>query len=197
MTIPYGGRCFKLRFRHGQRQVVRYIGTDDVMAGEDTTGTCRVAGCPSAVSKNQVLGARSASLATGVQEEALSRPEFSGLQVPWIRGASASPESQEEPKLAQLRLERLQQYQEKALQHADALQASVGAAAAELMLMGFRFSQGIDEVLSSCPDLLKRFENLAPVMDVYLRVTRQWDRLVKVNQELSAGKRTNRMRRPK
>lgn len=97
--------------------------------------------------------------------------------------------------LADLRLERIREYQAQSLTNADPLHANIGAASGSLMQMGFRLEQAIEASLAESTDVLQQTKRLSDAMDTYLRITRQWDRLVQLNKRMAEGERRGQRQR--
>ena len=89
------------------------------------------------------------------------------------------------PDVSKLRLEKIHEYLVELLQQADALQANLGATSSDLMLMGFRLKEAIEQAMADSSAPLGRFEQLMPAIEGYLKVTRQIDRLAQLDRRLT------------
>jgi hypothetical protein len=99
------------------------------------------------------------------------------------RPASGQP-SLSDAEVAALRLARIQEYLVESLQQLDALEANLGAAAADLMSLGCQLKVAIEESLAETPHALERFQRLQPAISEYLKVARQIDRYAQLDQRL-------------
>lgn len=90
--------------------------------------------------------------------------------------------------VSKLRLAKIREYLIESLQQADALQANLGATSSDLMLMGFRLKEAIEEALAKSTDSLGRFERLMPAIEGYLKVTRQIDRFAQLDRRLTEAR---------
>ena len=114
-------------------------------------------------------------------------------------GTAAAPSPQDAPAsatepsgadVAQLRLQRIHQHLVEVLQQPDALRANLGATANDLLTLGYRLKEAIDQRLSDPSDPLARFENLTPAIEAYLKITRQVDRLANLDHQMANAKAT-------
>jgi hypothetical protein len=101
----------------------------------------------------------------------------------------AEDSSPKEEELVNRRMRKIQEYQVESLANVDPLRANLGAEAGNLMRMGLRLEQVIDKALSKSTDAPRELKRLAAVMDTYLKVTRQWDRLVQLDTRLANGQK--------
>ena len=90
--------------------------------------------------------------------------------------------------VASLRLARIQQYLLASLEQVDPLEANLGAAASDLMSLGFKLKQAIEESLADTPNSLERFQRLRPAIDDYLKLSRQIDRYAQLDRRLLAAR---------
>jgi hypothetical protein len=88
------------------------------------------------------------------------------------------------PDTVELRLARIREYLTESLQQPDALRANLGAASSDLMLLGFRLKEAIEEGLGDPTNALGRIERLMPAIEGYLKVTRQMDRFAHLDRLL-------------
>jgi hypothetical protein len=91
------------------------------------------------------------------------------------------------PDVSKMRLEKINEYLLESLQKVDALQANLGATSSDLMLMGFRLKQAIEQAMGDSMAPLGRFEELMPAIEGYLKVTRQIDRLAQLDRRLTGA----------
>jgi hypothetical protein len=99
--------------------------------------------------------------------------------------------SEQRPDMCKQRMEKIQQLLADALQQPDPLQANLGVAVSDLMSMGFWLKQAIDELLASEADPLQHFQKVSAPLEAYLKITRQWDRLVQLDRRLTDGRRND------
>ena len=78
------------------------------------------------------------------------------------------------------------------LQHADTLQANLGATSSDLMLMGYRLKEAIEKALADASNPIRRFDQLMPAIEGYLKVTRQIDRLAQLDWRLTDPRASRR-----
>jgi len=104
-----------------------------------------------------------------------------------------SPDSinQVQEDLVRLRQEKLQAFLRESLADSDGLQANLGAAASGLMRMAARLERAIDEALGDHDTTLADFRKLLAPMDIYLKLTRQYDRLISLKARVRAAKRNS------
>lgn len=101
------------------------------------------------------------------------------------------------PNVEDLRRKRIQDHRAKSLEEEDALQANLGAAASDLMMLGVHLHEAIDESLHKAADPLKEMKNLERPLDAYLKITRQWDRLVQLYRWRSTKQIADQARKPR
>lgn len=95
------------------------------------------------------------------------------------------------------RLQRIRDYLDEALAKDNALAANLGAAASDLMLLGYQLKQAIDAALAEAPVALDRFEQLLPAIDYYLRINKQVDRMTQLDLRLASGLKAAKLVQPK
>ena len=103
--------------------------------------------------------------------------------------------SRKEEDLVDLRMQKIREYQIQSLSNADPLCANLGAEAGNLMRMGLRLGQAIDTCLAKSTDVPQQAKELSAIMETYLKVTRQWDRLVQLEDRITEGERSGGRRR--
>jgi len=69
------------------------------------------------------------------------------------------------------------------LDEPDPLNAAFGAANADLFEAAFQIKQSISAALAQTPDLLRALPNLLPAMDMFLKLTRQAERIAKIPKQ--------------
>ena len=84
------------------------------------------------------------------------------------------------------RLQRIMDYLREALARDSALEANLGAVNSDLLMMGYRLKQAIDEAMAATPAALEQFQRLMPAIDSYLRLTKQIDRLAQLSLRLAS-----------
>ena len=67
----------------------------------------------------------------------------------------------------------------------DPLAANVGAVNADLMAFAHCLQRAITRALDMAPTALGEFEKLMPAIDSHMRISRQVERLTKLNQQLA------------
>lgn len=106
----------------------------------------------------------------------------------------AQTSSKKPQNLSESQFRRIREYTAQCLKRRNALRVNLGAEAGNLMSMGLQLQQGINKVLANSQDVLGELEKVGPAMEIYLKITRQWDRLVQFDQQLIAGgKRVKRV----
>jgi len=96
--------------------------------------------------------------------------------------------------LVDLRMQKIQEYLVQSLSNADPLRANLGAGASSLMRMGLRLEQAIDTSLAKSTDVLQQAKGLSAAMETYLKITRQWDRLLQLDSRIAEDERRGRRR---
>jgi hypothetical protein len=74
------------------------------------------------------------------------------------------------------------------------LRANLGGEAGNLMRMGLRLEQAIDKSLARSTDVLQQAKGISAAMEIYLKITRQWDRLLQLDNRIADGERRGRCR---
>ena len=97
--------------------------------------------------------------------------------------------------LIELRMQRIQEYQIASLSNTDPLRANLGAEAGNLMRMGLRLEEAIETSLAKSTDVLQEAKGVSAAMETYLKITRQWDRLLQLDNRIADGERHGRRRR--
>lgn len=83
------------------------------------------------------------------------------------------------------RLKRIQDYLNDAISKVNTREALIGATNSDLMLIGYRLKQAIEEALSTEPNSLGQFQELMPAVQMYLKITTQVGRLTQLEHWLS------------
>ena len=90
-----------------------------------------------------------------------------------------------EPQAKDERHERIMDYLRSSLAMKDPLAANVGAVNADLMAFAHCLQRAITRALDMAPTALDEFEKLMPAIDSHMRISRQVERLTKLNQQLA------------
>jgi hypothetical protein len=90
------------------------------------------------------------------------------------------------------RVERILEHVDDSLRLDDPLQATVGAASGDLMLMQYRLRQVLDEVLQQTPDTLTALAEVMPALNTYMKVSQQVDRFIQLSLKIQAAKGASR-----
>lgn len=100
--------------------------------------------------------------------------------------ASSAPTDtgEQTPGIADLRVERILEHIDNSVQQEDALQAAVGAAGADLMMIQYRMAQAIDEALRTAPDALTATAEILPSFNVYTKLSQQVGQFVQLSLKL-------------
>ena len=61
------------------------------------------------------------------------------------------------------------------------------------MSMALRLQPAVENLLNSSNDVVSDLEKVRPSLETYLKITRQWDRLVQVDQRICAGENNEKM----
>jgi hypothetical protein len=75
-----------------------------------------------------------------------------------------------------LRVQRLVEYTADSLAKENALEANLGVINGDLMLLEYRFRQGLDELFKESPHSLEELTIAMPSVDAFLRIAKQIDR---------------------
>lgn len=95
---------------------------------------------------------------------------------------SGTPPSDEY--LAKRRLERIRQYLVESLEQEDAWRGCVGPVVSDLLEMCMNLKVGIDKEMKQAGSLVGGLANLEPALNTYLRIVRQFERLLKLDGRL-------------
>lgn len=87
-----------------------------------------------------------------------------------------------------VRVERILQHVDDSLQEPDALQATVGAAGGDLMLMQYRLRQALDETLQETPASLTAIAEALPALNIFLKLSQQAGQFVQLALKIKAAK---------
>jgi hypothetical protein len=90
------------------------------------------------------------------------------------------------------RVERILAHVDDSLGLDDPLQASVGAASGDLMLMQYRLCQMLDEMLQQPPDTLTALAEVMPAFNTYMKVSQQVDRFIQLSLKIKTAKGASR-----
>ena len=91
--------------------------------------------------------------------------------------------------LRRRRLTRIRDYAQAALDQADPLRGNLQACSAELMEIALLLKTAIDEALLDEANLLQRFKEIGPLVDMFLKFHRQIDRYAQLDRHLVAAGR--------
>ena len=86
-----------------------------------------------------------------------------------------------------VRKRRIREYSIESLKEPNPLSANLGAEASNLMSLGQQLHEAIEQRMSNSGDLMRDLEKMSPAMEMYLKITRQWDRLIQLSSRMSAG----------
>jgi hypothetical protein len=89
---------------------------------------------------------------------------------------------------ADARVERILEYVDDSLKEQDSLQATVGAAGGDLMLMQYRLRQLLDETLQGTPDSLTAITEVMPAMNTYMKLSQQVGQYVQLSLKIKSAK---------
>ena len=93
----------------------------------------------------------------------------------------------EDAALRKKRALRIRDYLRDALDHPDPLQALVRASSSDLAETAGQLKDAIDQALREDPDFRSVFEEVSPLLEMYLKFQRQFDRFVQLDQRLSTS----------
>jgi hypothetical protein len=85
-----------------------------------------------------------------------------------------------------LRLQRLVDYMADALTKRNPLEANLGAVNGDLLLLEYRFRQGLDDLLNEAPNSLEELQAAMPGVEGLLRIVKQIDRFSQLASKLAA-----------
>jgi hypothetical protein len=108
-----------------------------------------------------------------------------------LLNGSLSEAELDEPALGDndLRLARIDEYQQQSLRKADPLEACLGATNAGLLQIGLRYEQAIIQTLEAAETNILDSLPLQKAMNTHLGITRQVDRFANVAARLSESER--------
>lgn len=89
---------------------------------------------------------------------------------------------------ADVRVERILQHVDDSLREEDALQATVGAAGGDLMLMQYRLRQALDETLQETPDSLTAIAEVMPALNTFMKLSQQVGQFVQLSLKIKTAK---------
>jgi hypothetical protein len=89
---------------------------------------------------------------------------------------------------ADARVERILEYVDDSLKENDALQATIGAAGGDLMLMLYRVRQALDETLTETPNSLTAIAEVMPAMNTYMKLSQQVGQYVQLSLKIKSAK---------
>jgi hypothetical protein len=91
----------------------------------------------------------------------------------------------EDAALRKKRALRIRDYLRDALDHPDPLQAILRASSSDLTEMAGQLKDAIDQALQDDPDFRSAFQEVSPLLEMYLKFQRQFDRFVQLDRRLS------------
>ena len=91
----------------------------------------------------------------------------------------------EDAALRKKRSLRIRDYLRDALDHPDPLQAILRASSGELAETAGQLKDAIEGALQDEPDLLSVFGEVSPLLEMYLKFQRQFDRFVQLDRRLN------------
>ena len=95
------------------------------------------------------------------------------------------PNESEDDELRRKRAQRLEDCLRNALDHPDPLQALLRASSGDLAETAGQLKEAIDQALKDEPDLRSVFAEVSPLLEMYLKYQRQFDRFVQLDHRLS------------
>ena len=95
------------------------------------------------------------------------------------------PNESDDDELRRKRAQRLEDCLRDALDHADPLQAILRASSGDLAETAGKLKDAIDQAFQEEPDLRSAFAEIAPLLEMYLKYQRQFDRFVQLDHRLS------------
>lgn len=102
--------------------------------------------------------------------------------------AATGDNSQATEAASDVRVERILEHVDDALKQEDALQAIIGAASGDLMLLKYRLSQALDEALQEPPDSLSAIAEVMPAMNAFLKVSQQAGQFMQLSLKIKTAK---------
>lgn len=107
-----------------------------------------------------------------------------------LPGADDLPAATSEDEASpEVRVERIEQLIEDAVNLADPVQACMGAASGDLMLMQYRLCQAIDEKLQQLADSEAALFEVLPAVNTVTKLSQQVERYQQLGLKLKAGSR--------
>ena len=92
--------------------------------------------------------------------------------------------SQKNAAILNQKLDRIHEYLQQSLQETDLRRMILGIASSDTVDLTVRLKQVIDEVLASEVDWVTELDTIAPVIELYLKASRQADRYLQLDQRL-------------
>ena len=89
---------------------------------------------------------------------------------------------------ADVRVDRILEHVDDSLKEEDALQATVGAASGDLMLMQYRLRQALDETLQETPDSLTAIAEVMPALNTFMKLSQQVGQFVQLSLKIKTAK---------
>jgi len=89
---------------------------------------------------------------------------------------------------ADVRVQRILEHVNDSLSEEDALQAALGAASGDLMLMQYRVRQALEEALRETPDSLTAIAEVLPAMNTFMKLSQQVGQFVQLSLKIKAAK---------
>ena len=90
-----------------------------------------------------------------------------------------------------MRVERIREHVDDSLKQADALEATVGAASGDLLLMQYRLRQALDDALEETPNSLAAISEVMPAMNTFLKLSQQVGQFVQLSLKIKTAKNSN------
>jgi hypothetical protein len=90
-----------------------------------------------------------------------------------------------------VRVERIREHVDDSLKQSDALEATVGAASGDLMLMQYRLRQALDDALEETPNSLAAIAEVMPAMNTFLKLSQQVGQFVQLSLKIKTAKNSN------
>lgn len=107
-----------------------------------------------------------------------------------------SPPPLSPPDLAIKQQARVRQYLATALDDPDPLRANAAALSCDLMELAHRLKKGLDDAVDAGLHAFNDFDKLAPVLNAYLRMTRQIQSFAQLDCQLANSAETRPHREP-
>jgi len=105
-------------------------------------------------------------------------PESSDTATPC--GVAAAPND---------RVDRITEHIDQALQQANPVVATIGAASGDLLLLHYRLGQALNERLADGPDLLASLSEIIPTLSIYAKIGQQADRFTQLALKIQMAQR--------